>query len=412
MKEGQKSVGANGKQNSMFPMDVMYITQGESGDFSHSKAKAIDYIHLTKAGVRTRQAWYYAPADITVVNQGSAGTMWATDDEVNTPSGTKRMVYMFWHDNNHGNYKVGDKRKQGEKCGQTGTAGFATGDHLHIEVMNGSVFDKSNAIHNWEAFYINDTEIVVDFGYGWKTTDDQTGIDNGTCTPSVPIGNGTFQLNEKVNAKVRSYENEMRAECTAQGIPDATIPLLALMMVESGGEGGDPMQSSESAGLPMNTIKDPHASIVQGVKHFKESLETSKQYNVDIWTTFQQYNYGIGYAKYIGSRGGKNTIPLAKEYSRTVVAPSLGNTTGRMTDYVNEISIALGETKRYVDGGNFLYAFMIQYYTTGDGSINSCGGDNTGETEKEQNKLNDYIAQLLCNQVSGWNFKKGLYVRG
>lgn len=411
MKEGQKSVGANGKQNSMFPMDVMYITQGESGDFSHSKAKAIDYIHLTKAGVRTRQAWYYAPADMTVINQGSAGTMWATDDEVNTPSGTKRMCYMFWHDNNHGNYKVGDKRKQGEKCGQTGTAGFATGDHLHIEVMNGAVFDKSNAIHNWDAFFINDTEIVVDFGYAWKTTDDQTGIDNGTCQPPSNSGNGTFQLNEKVNAKVRSYEAEMRAECEKQGIPDATIPLLALMMVESGGEGGDPMQSSESAGLPMNTIKDPHASIVQGVKHFKESLETSKQYECDIWTVFQQYNFGIGYAKYVGARGKKHTLELSMEYSRTVVAPSLGNTTGQKIAYNNPVAIALGVPWRYYNGGNFHYASMIQYYTTGDGSINSCGGDNTGETDKENKKLNDYIAQLLSNQVSGWNFSRNKYIK-
>ncbi|ARQ95568.1 hydrolase [Bacillus phage SerPounce] len=412
MKEGQKSVGANGKQNSMFPMDVMYITQGESGDFSHSKAKAIDYIHLTKSGVRTRRAWYYAPADMTVVNAGSAGTMWATDDEVNTPTGTKRMCYMFWHDNNHSAYPVGTKRKQGEKCGQTGTAGFATGDHLHIEVMNGAVFDKSNAIHNWDAFFINDTEIVVDFGYAWKTTDDQTGIDNGTCTPSVPVGNGTLQLNEKVNDKVRSYENQMRAECTAQGIPDATIPLLALMMVESGGAGGDPMQSSESAGLPMNTIKDPAASIRQGVKHFKESMETSKQYDCDIWTIFQQYNYGIGYARFIGSRGKKHTLELSMEYSRTVVAPSLGNTTGRTTPYVNEVSVALGVPWRYVNGGNFHYASMIQYYTTGDGAINSCGGDNTGETDKENKKLNDYIAQLLSNQVSGWNFKRNRYIEG
>lgn len=404
MKEGQKSVGANGKQNSMFPMDVMYITQGESGDFSHSKAKAIDYIHLTKGGVRTRSAWYYAPADMTVIQAGSAGTMWATDNEVNTPTGTKRMCYMFWHDNNHSQYTVGTKRKQGEKCGQTGTAGFATGDHLHIEVMNGAAFDKSNAIHNWDAFFINDTEIVVDFGYPWKTTNDQTGIDNGTCTPPSNSGNGTFQLNEKVNDKVRSYESQMRAECEAQGIPDATIPLLALMMVESGGAGGDPMQSSESAGLPMNTIKDPVASIRQGVKHFKESLETVKQFDCDIWTVFQQYNYGIGYARYVGARGKKHTLELSMEYSRTVVAPSLGNTTGIKVPYVNEISVALGVPWRYLNGGNFHYASMIQYYTTGDGSINSCGGDNTGEKDKEKNKLNDYIRQLLSNQVNGWDY--------
>jgi len=45
---------------------------------------------------------------------------------------------------------------------------------------------------------------------------------------------------------------------------------------------------------------------------------------------------------------------------------------------------------------------MIQYYTTGDGAINSCGGDNTGQEDKEKTKLNDYIKQLLSNQVNGW----------
>lgn len=409
MKEGMKSIGTNGKQNSMFPMDVMYITQGESGDFSHSKAKAIDYIHLTKSGVRTRSAWYYAPADMTVIQAGSAGTMWATDQEVNTPTGTKRMCYMFWHDNNHSNYKVGDKRKQGEKCGQTGTAGFATGDHLHIEVMNGANFDKSNAVHNWDAFFINETEIVVDFGYPWKTADGTTGIDDGSCTPPSNSGNGTFQLNDKVNDKVRSYEPMLRAECERQGVPDATIPLLALMMVESGGSGGDPMQSSESAGLPMNTINDPAWSIRQGVTHFKESLETVKQFDCDIWTVFQQYNFGIGYARYVGARGKKHTLELAMEYSRTVVAPSLGNTSGQKIPYVNEISVALGVPWRYLNGGNFHYASMIQYYTTGDGAINSCGGSNQeGQTgkDKEKKKLDDYIRQLLSNQVNGWNYYK------
>ncbi|PNK23091.1 hypothetical protein CBR56_27810 [Bacillus thuringiensis] len=413
MKEGQKSVGANGKQNSMFPMDVMYITQGESGDFSHSKAKAVDYIHLTKAGVRTRQAWYYAPADMTVINQGSAGTMWATDNEVNTPTGTKRMCYMFWHDNNHSNYKVGDKRKQGEKCGQTGTAGFATGDHLHIEVMNGAVFDKSNAVHNWDAFFVNDTEIVVDFGYAWKTTDDQTGIDNGTCQPPSNSGNGTFDINERVNDKVRSYRGAMEEECKRQGVGMDAVPgLLAIMMVESEGRGGDPMQSSESAGLPMNTYTNPADSIRQGVKHFKESLDTTLQYGCDIWTAFQQYNYGIGYAKWISERGKVHTLELSIEYSRTKVAPSLGNTTGIKVPYNRPEAIEIGYPWRYLNGGNFHYARVLQLYTTGDGSINSCGGDNTGETEKENKKLNDYIAQLLSNQVSGWNFKRNRYIEG
>jgi hypothetical protein len=409
LKEGQKSVGKNGKQNSLFPMRNMYITQGSDGDFSHKNSKAIDYQDWS-GGRKNLRAPVYAPADVTCSHVGNAGdgSAWTTDQEVNTPIGIMRVTYMVWHDNDSPSRFIGEKRKQGELMVRTGTAGHVTGDHLHMEVYKGTTMhDKSQRVQNWELVFVNDTERTKDNGYPWVTTDNigdgsGTGIDDGTCTPSVPVGNGTIQLNEKVNAKVRSYESQMRAECTAQGIPEATIPLLALMMVESGGEGGDPMQSSESAGLPMNTIKDPVASIKQGVKHFKESMLTSAKYGCDIWTVFQQYNYGIGYARYVGARGKINTIPLAKEYSRTVVAPSLGNTNGRMVPYINEISIALGETMRYVDGGNFLYSFMIKYYTTGDGSINSCGGSNTEDGKNEIKGLDDLYRLLLSDQLNGW----------
>lgn len=412
MKAGQKSVGKNGKQNALHPMKNMYITQGADGDFSHKNSKAIDYQDWS-GGRKNLRAPYYAPFDCEVVHKGTQGdgVVWSSLNEVNTPIGTMYVTIMVWHDNDAPNFRIGEQRKQGDILGRTGTAGRVTGDHLHMEVYKGrgsnAFFDKSGRVQNWELLFVNDTERPKDNGYPWVTTDDigdgsGTGIDDGTCQPPSNSGNGTFQLNEKVNAKVRSYEPQMRAECEAQGIPDATIPLLALMMVESGGEGGDPMQSSESAGLPMNTIKDPIASIKQGVKHFKESLETVKQYDCDIWTVFQQYNYGIGYARYVGARGKVHTLELSMEYSRAVVAPSLGNTTGIKVPYVNEISLALGVPWRYLNGGNFHYASMIKYYTTGDGSINSCGGDNT--KDPVQTGLDDLYHLLLSDQLNGWKY--------
>lgn len=410
MQAGQKSVGKNGKQNSLFPMRNMYITQGADGDFSHRNSKAIDYQDWT-GGRKNLRAPYYAPFDCECiwVNANGEGCVWSSVDEVNTPTGLTYVTIMNWHDNDARNYRVGQRLKQGDILGRTGTSGFVTGDHVHIEMYKGkglSTFqDKSTRRQNWELLFVNDTERTKDNGYPWVTTDDigegsGTGIDDGSCKPPSNSGNGTFQLNEKVNQRVRDYESMMRAECNAQGVPDAVIPLLALMMVESGGSGGDPMQSSESAGLPMNTIKDPAQSIRQGVKHFKESLETVKQFGCDIWTVFQQYNYGIGYARYVGARGKVHTLELAMEYSRTVVAPSLGNTTGVKVPYVNEVSVALGVPWRYKDGGNFHYASMIKYYTTGNGEINSCGGNNT-ETP-EQKGLDDLYRLLLSDQLNGW----------
>lgn len=400
MKAGQKSNGSNGLQNSLFPMDVMNISQGSDGDFSHKNSKAIDYIHLTRDGVRTKRAPVYAPADVTCSHVGSGrdGSAWTTDKEVNTPSGTMRVTYMVWHDPDSGQRFIGETRKQGDLMVRTGEAGFATGDHLHMEVYKGTTMhDKSQRVQNWELVFVNDTERVKDNGYPWKTTDDSTGSINGSC-PSV-VGDGTFQLNEKVNDKVRSYEPMMKAECTAQGIPEATIPLLALMMVESEGAGGDPMQSSESAGLPPNTYKDPAQSIRQGVKHFKESLDTVKQFDCDVWTAFQQYNYGIGYARFIGERGKKHTLELSMQYSREKVSP---HKPPIVVPYNNPVAIALGVPWRYLDAGNFHYASMIQWYTTGDGSINSCG-ENTGvtDTEKASQKLYDL---LMCDALNGWKW--------
>ncbi|MFZ7302348.1 lysozyme family protein, partial [Enterococcus gallinarum] len=63
--------------------------------------------------------------------------------------------------------------------------------------------------------------------------------------------------------------------------------ILALMQVESGGRGGDPMQSSESLGLPPNTIQDPVRSIEQGVKFFIQNVKGALAQGVDLHTALQ-----------------------------------------------------------------------------------------------------------------------------
>ncbi|MEZ2656887.1 lysozyme family protein [Aneurinibacillus aneurinilyticus] len=60
--------------------------------------------------------------------------------------------------------------------------------------------------------------------------------------------------------KVKRYD-VLRAELRKYQLEEYTHVLLALMYQESRGEGGDPMQVSESAGLPPNTIDDPKRSI-------------------------------------------------------------------------------------------------------------------------------------------------------
>lgn len=148
------------------------------------------------------------------------------------------------------------------------------------------------------------------------------------------------------------------------GIFDYIGLAYALIMVENPSTDGtdDIMQSSESAGHPGPGYLTGEASVKQGCKHLAEQIKNGQDQNVDIWGVMQGYNFGGAYIPWLSSRGGKNTTDLAEVYSRTVVAPSLGNTTGATYPYVNAVSQADGRTYLYVNGGNFHYAAMIRQY--------------------------------------------------
>lgn len=147
------------------------------------------------------------------------------------------------------------------------------------------------------------------------------------------------------------------------GISDYIGLAYALIMVENPGTNGsdDIMQSSESAGLAPNTLSG-EASVKQGCKHLAEQIKNGQDQNVDIWGVMQGYNFGSAYIPWLANRGGKNTTDLAEVYSRDVVAPSLGNTTGATYSYVNAVSQADERTYLYLNGGNFHYAAMIRQY--------------------------------------------------
>ncbi|MGF2081323.1 phage tail spike protein [Enterococcus casseliflavus] len=148
------------------------------------------------------------------------------------------------------------------------------------------------------------------------------------------------------------------------GISDYIGLAYALIMVENPGTDGtdDIMQSSESAGYPGPGYLRGEASVNQGCKHLAQQIKNGQDQNVDIWGVMQGYNFGSAYIPWLANRGGVNTTDLAEVYSRTVVAPSLGNTTGARYSYVNAVSQADGRTYLYVNGGNFHYAAMIRQY--------------------------------------------------
>ena len=192
-------------------------------------------------------------------------------------------------------------------------------------------------------------------------------------------GNGdifTATGNQNLSENVLRYQSFVTEEATRQGVPELVPWVLAIMMVESGGNGGDPMQSSESKGLSPNAITDPKESIRQGIAHLKHSFEAVKANGIgnDYKAAVQTYNYGLNYANYLGKHHLSHSLDTAETYSRTVVAPALGNSGGIRYSYVNPTSLKFGKTYLYLNGGNFFYAELVSQYIATDGINGGKGG--------------------------------------
>ena len=87
--------------------------------------------------------------------------------------------------------------------------------------------------------------------------------------------------------------------------------------MESGGTAEDVMQSSESLGLPPNSLSTEE-SIKQGVKYFSELLASSERLGVDLESVIQSYNYGGGFLGYVANRGNKYTFELAQVSQKSI----------------------------------------------------------------------------------------------
>ncbi|WP_413487901.1 lysozyme family protein [Carnobacterium divergens] len=159
-----------------------------------------------------------------------------------------------------------------------------------------------------------------------------------------------------------------------ENISDYVPYILAIIMVESGGKGGDPMQSSESAGQGAGTIQDPIASLKQGVSFYASLVRKGQGLKVDIEGINQSYNFGGSYIDYVSKNGSKSNIELAEKYSLTVVAPSLGNSAGTRYPYKNATSQKFNKPYLYLNGGNFFYPYLLSQFLVENGT--AVGGQN------------------------------------
>lgn len=179
MKAGQK-LEKDGKQVCLFPMEIMNITQWSSqSSYSHCCGHPFD--NAISGQVRVP---VYAPFSCHLVHTYSSGNtrVYQSDNEVWTPSGLKNVTISFTHDPNP---PTATHYNQGDLIYHTGTAGMATGDHVHIDqsftlnaglVSYGIVCSYGNECYALSGselpnnvFYVNDTNIVNGYGQEWKT---------------------------------------------------------------------------------------------------------------------------------------------------------------------------------------------------------------------------------------------------
>ena len=166
----------------------------------------------------------------------------------------------------------------------------------------------------------------------------------------VSSGIRTYLLSENTI----SYSDDLREAATDNEILNYVNYLIAIMEVESHGNGNDPMQSSESAGLPSGSFTDPKDSIRQGAYYFAGCLSLANENGCDLMTAVQAYNYGQGFINYVADNGGRYTLELAISFAEKYSG-------GIQVDYSNSIAVDYNGGWRYAYG-NMFYAQLVNQY--------------------------------------------------
>lgn len=157
-----------------------------------------------------------------------------------------------------------------------------------------------------------------------------------------------------VSPEVLKYRSLVEKYTKQENVEDYINILLAIIQVESSGTLKDVMQSSESKGLPPNTITDPEESIAQGVSYFAGLVRSAESLGVDQQSVIQAYNYGGGFLNYVAKNGKNYSFELAESFSNE-------QANGQRVTYRNELSIPKNGGWRY-NYGNMFYVLLVSQY--------------------------------------------------
>ena len=181
---------------------------------------------------------------------------------------------------------------------------------------------------------------------------------------------------------VNGHRKLVETYALKEKIPEEVDALLAIMEIESGGRAEDVMQSSESLGLPPNTL-DTEASVAQGCAYYAMLLRTAaeeglfspdtgpravrgragekaedaeKGGTVSGWDSgrqavFQAYNYGAGYLYFAKEHGGHSRAN-AELFAEL-------QSGGKQEPYSHPVARAANGGWRY-SYGNMFYAELVE----------------------------------------------------
>lgn len=156
----------------------MYITQGSNGAYSHKGTCAND-VRGAEKGVRYD---YYAPCTCKClkVYPSTGQSMWQSVNKVRFANGRiDYATFMLAHDDNLSNNAwVGKVVAQGDKLGNMGTKGNATGVHCHIEISQSNdttwkknkygIYCFNNEYDPDYCYFANGTNIIYGMGGDWQ----------------------------------------------------------------------------------------------------------------------------------------------------------------------------------------------------------------------------------------------------
>ncbi|MTW88366.1 peptidase P60, partial [Virgibacillus dakarensis] len=160
--------------------------------------------------------------------------------------------------------------------------------------------------------------------------------------------------NVSVSEDVLKHQPMVEKYAQVYGISEYVSTLLAIIQVESGGKVPDVMQSSESLGLPPNSL-DTEASIKQGTKYFSDLLRSVEKNGGDINVVIQAYNYGGAFIDFVAKRSSQYNFELAESFAKE-------RSGGIKVTYSNPIAVKKNGGWRYRYGNMFYVDLVSQYF--------------------------------------------------